>query len=486
METNTCVLYTDGSYRQFGVLGNIKEIPVSQGAWGSGIHGYIYPTNMEETKTSDTPTGFTITNIGYINNQRLKEHDNIKLIKPTKYIDGVVTTNGIYNIGAAELLAIKHALEWILKEEELNIDNVKLHIDSEYAILTINALFINNNIEAKFNANLDIIDSLREIAKTYKDKKISIEIFKIKSHTGEIGNELADQLAKLARNRNIFGIHTNIIKVSSSSKYWNSGDNRHPFLRFNSLFFTHNMDKNNNGYNMYSIMEYKSNVEVGEKTHEATFGLILLKDTPKIVTDVIDFFQHTLPMSSRSILATVDLKSLFNNRNILYNNIVEDNKIFRLSNRSYMVVDPMDNAVARPVIPTGIGNKALSLTLALYTILDSYLNSKSNNDNIKYIDITDKFYTKTVNKKNVEKYVLNFKQDTRHLPIDAIKDKVLSLTIGIDTLSYNQLKAIEEYKPKITLITITTNKIMEYYTVVNLDNGDVGIFCNLYSNKILC
>ena len=116
------VVYTDGASSP------------NPGPSGSSLHGYIYSTEALDTKTSDKPTGYSITNNGYIPGD-MKESDEVnKLVKPSYYIDGMYVHSDIVTNNVAELQAIVFTLEEILRIDYLPISSIYILSDSMYAI----------------------------------------------------------------------------------------------------------------------------------------------------------------------------------------------------------------------------------------------------------------------------------------------------------------------------------------------------------------
>lgn len=97
-----------------------------------------------------------------------------------------------------ELLAVKRSLEFIQESS-----NIKLYTDSNYVITTI----FNNG---KIKKNIKLIESIKELI---INKHLNIEVHKVEGHSGNIMNELADNLARHAIET---GITYKVIKMNKN------------------------------------------------------------------------------------------------------------------------------------------------------------------------------------------------------------------------------------------------------------------------------
>lgn len=123
----------------------------------------------------------------------------INLKEETKIISGSKsnTTNNYM-----ELMAAKEAVKYFInKEKEHNCDNVRIMSDSAYVVNAINKGWLKKwsrngwkTKEGKDIANKDLWRELYMLLE--KDKLNRIRFVKVKGHTGDTFNEMADKVAK--------------------------------------------------------------------------------------------------------------------------------------------------------------------------------------------------------------------------------------------------------------------------------------------------
>jgi hypothetical protein len=136
------------------------------------------------------------------------------------------------------------------------------------------------------------------------------------------------------------------------------------------------------------------------------------------------------------------------------------------------------------IIPSGLANQAIDKMVVLQTILDAY-DRKDSND-YTFCNVTDKIYLK-----ENKKVATLLPRDTHHVVFDSIeaygKQFSIPIELGVDVMSRNHFKQLEKED---VIVTIAVTKMSElayrYYTIVDIKStGDIGIFCNFYSNLIL-
>ena len=165
-DINVAILYVDGSAG-----------PSNPGYCGSGIHGYIYNTDTIDTKSGEKPNGYTITNIGYIENN-IFPRSQTKTVIPSHYIDGVYGYIDSRSNNYGEVMAIIYALEDVVANEELNISKVIIKSDSSYA-LSILHKSINKLSYEHLDKNLELYEHMGAIVKHLQDKGVEITFDKV-------------------------------------------------------------------------------------------------------------------------------------------------------------------------------------------------------------------------------------------------------------------------------------------------------------------
>lgn len=466
---NVAVIYSDGS-----------AMP-NPGFYGSGAHGYIYNTSTLDTKNGDKPAKYVISDIGYLENELLPKYV-YKTVVPDYYIDAAYSylNAGTNNIG--EIMGLVETISSLLEHEEIvKINKYIVKTDSKYLLHIIRTIKedTTKGWKDRVDTNKEYWYMCEDIINKLNDRNATIEMVKVLGHSTSLGNHLADRLAYLARvessNRSIEKRFT----LSPAKKYWNIEDNQHPMLKFKQLFFTNNL-RSSNPEIIYSIMDYKTDVEPGKKTHEATFGLVILKEPPVIIEETIKAYQKAT--WTRSVVSTLDLSVLYSRNNVHYFNLYKD-KIYTYYTRSTALCNLEDVPLIYTIRPTGLATQALEKMQVLYDIIKEYREYKvTNKATRKYIDITDSIYDKSG-----KKVVTLLPNGTNELVLKKEinnREVTVALDLGRDCLSRNQLKQLEKDNTVVNLVMKDYGKYIEYYTLVETENGDIGIFCNFYSGRI--
>lgn len=477
----SAVLYTDGSF-----INNNSELMV--GFRGSGVHGYLYDEKDIKKSTSNRPNKFVITNKGYWEENNFKETSEHYLVSPSYYLDASFSFVNHGTANTAELEAVLEILKYMQTLQDFNVTNLVLRIDSMYTIQWIEKFLNDQPVQYDDSTpNVEVIKELEQVIKNLTKSGLKISVLKVAGHSGEVGNETADKLAKHGRIqsciRNIF----KSIKLYPASKYWSKDESRHPLLRYKQLFFTNTL-KAPNDQILYSVMDYATDVEPGRKTHNACFGLIALKEYQKLIEDAIRVYhEQSYRLSRRSVVSTLNLNNLYNRNTTHYFDMFLD-KIFNFDKRGYNLNNLHDDPIVYTISPGGLALQALDRMGTLQSIMSEFKVKEIKPSIRKFIDITEKIYKRDKNKKGEE--ILNIlipngssslqfmvEVDGNELPI--------TFDLGKDTLSRNQFKQIEKTVKGVWLVLQPVSKdVYYYYTVVDLGEEGIGVFCNFYSGKI--
>lgn len=481
------VLYTDGSF-----IAN--ELGSREGFYGSGCHGYIYSDKTVNKPTSDRPNKFRITNFGYVP-EDVKGLEGVVNVLPLYFVDGCYSylNQGTNNV--AEIRAVLDGVCDLLKIEGINLASIILKLDSQYVIHIIETI-----INSKYRKDLwlkpdlpnrDLWEELNELLIICKDNNVHVVCDKVKGHDNEIGNETADRLAYYAR---LQSCHREInkrffITNTKNEKYWVANDVRSPLLRFKQLFFTNTIRAKGDEI-IYSILDYPTDVSPGTKSSNSCFGLVLLKEVNNVIEDVIKSY-HKLGWYTKrfNIISTCDLNNLFTRNNLHWYKMF-GNGVYKFDYKQHKLRNIHNVPLIDTIRPAGLAIQALDYMKKLYKLVNDYKVYKENgNDPFKmFLDITDIFYTIEVNDKGVVTYSSKISPTTDivKIPVDIGKKKInIPLELGKDIVNKNHIKQLEKYKPKITLILDKKDKFINYYTVVDCENGDLGVYCNLYSGRVI-
>lgn len=459
---NKLIAYTDGS-----------AWPSNPGFYGAGIHGYLFNDNCIK-KNNDRPTSHYITDIGYVPKES-KKHIKCEEVKPLKYLNMTCSYKGEGTNNMGELLAIIELLK-IVNSDEFNVNEIIIHSDSTYAIGLLNRCIKEDTGDFGIDKpNIELIQSLIEWVAVIKKAGTTIKIVKVKAHDGDYGNEIADRLAFLGRDKSFKGKFGVVYKLLPGNKYWNRVSEKNPLINVKQIFFAKDMRK----LPEYIIMNYPTDVELGKKSNESLYGVVRLNEPNSMLETLIDIYNKSL--KSLSVLSTVILKTAWSSKLInYYETFGSDILIFNSKQRNITILE--DEEVVTVIKPAGLATQAYIKTIELGNILNTYVNDEGGVIR-SFIDITEQFFT--IDSKN--KVICTLKNGNNIKEVIFTKDDAeykIPLILGIDILPRNNIKKMEDSNPKITLVVDNINKkILEYYIIIENNTGK-AIYCNFYANKI--
>lgn len=463
------VIYTDGATSP------------NPGPSGSSMHGYIYNVNMIDQKTTDKPTGYSITNKGYMVGELKESTDDIKLVKPSYYVDGVYIHNDAQTNNVAELQAIAFTIDNLIMVNEFTITNVLILSDSAYAIGVFKKVQDSDRWETEKDLpNRDYYELFRGLIEQAKEKGMTIDIDKVKGHDVSIGNNIADRLA--VTGRLLAADHVTVqneFNLVPSKQYWGSQLDRHPLLKYKQIFFINN-DRNKEPA-LYSVISYKTGIELGKKSPEPIFGTFMPKQHIKEIEEAIRTFQ-TGSSDKHILLGTVDLSVLYNQRTSHYYNLFGSN-IYNMNPRRTQMLVMDEEPVVYAVLPSGLPMKTMEAMMEHRGILSDYQAEKPIRE---YIDITSSIYGTDEKGKTICK--LEPSADKIDLKIKYLdRDVLVPLSLGVDMPDRNVFKKLEKNNVKVSLaVEVDSETTFTYYIIIDdKDTDDLSIWCNLYSNKIV-
>ena len=481
------IIYTDGSFYP-----NSDDLR-TEGFTGSGIHGYIADINQPEKNTGDRLSNYVITTDGYF----LKEENNefkFKLVLPLCYIDGVLSYLNKGTVSTAEVKAVIEACNYIL-ENYPDVKSIYINSDSEYALGYFQKVWSANDRSDWSHpdmVNHDLGLELETITKTMKSKGMSLELIKVKGHSYNLGNNTADRLASVARDRSKRrDIRKDFHVVDTKDKkYWVIEDDRTPLLKFKQLFFTNTIRAKDDEI-IYSILEYPTDYHVGSKTSDCCFGLVIPVNPPDIIEGCIKEY-HKLGWYTNQFnaISTMNLNNLYSRNNVHYHKLF-GNEIYKYRYKAQELINIDGVPIIHSVRPSGLANQALNNMKALYSIIVDYREFKKtgNNPFKVFQDVTDNFYNINKNKKGDEVYECTLPQGSNFFKLKTKlfnTELVVPIDLGKDTISRNQFKYLEKSKPKVILVLEKrSDKYINYYTIIDTIEGDIGIYCNFYSGRII-
>ena len=466
------VMYTDGSSKP------------NPGYWGSGVHGYIYLDDDIDKTTGDKPTGYAITNMGYLDKSEviLYKHNNVK---PFKYFNSVTSNKEPGTNNTGEIVSIYQAVNTLLElsgENNITYGSITINSDSTYALGIVSTIQKDHNEDWDIDRpNLELWYHMRDMIDTLKEKGIELITRKVLAHSDSIGNNVADRLAYLGRYKSSIQDIGYVWKLVPASKYWKPTFDKNPLLSFKNLFFT-NESREKTSNKIYSIMNYGSNVDTGRPSNEAVYGVVMLDKPVVAIDNVIDI--HNKYMGALSTIMTIDLSVLYSQKHNVYHGQFGDCAYsFNVRNKTMSVVE--EDPITYTVKPAGIANNALKKTVKMTQLLNDYIEDSVENKSRLNIDITNFFYKKN----SKDKFICKVSALTKYIKIPITIDGVelpVIIVLGNDTLDRNAIKKFERKVGKVTLLVeIVGDGVANYYTIFeSADRKEYGIYCNPYTNKL--
>lgn len=502
-ENYKIILYCDGGAR-----------PTNPGPFGWGAHGFIYNDN-ERGKTVNRPTGYHVTNQGYLeestvdailNNTdnkntpipaHLSKQEELYKVNPLEYFDWHGSGGKLGSNNEAEILAYLNSLINILRREDLSfIKEITFYTDSSYLLGILRNLNENPNWSEKDVANRSYWIELEKVLNEYKKLNINIVNKKIEAHIGHLGNELADKLATLGtiesnENEN----PTFNFNVYPNKKYWKPDVARHPFLTAKQVFF---LPVDSNTKNQYITIAYKDEITVGKQVNMANYSLVTLNEKDSLIESVKNKLSEKL--NGHNVVSTVRLDTLYKPANYNYLTrygvkvITEMKTKINALDILYQTrsTDSQDRAepLANELRPAGLAWRALENVNFLRFLEDNFRNNFLNGketSNVHFIDITETLFEIKEDKHVLLKEVKNNKFKLKEKFEDKASKKKYTINLQMDTdlLNRNALNKLGKQKPRIYLaIKVTGDIKIEFGTIVRLDNDETITTTNFYSNTL--
>ena len=489
MKDATLIIYTDG-----GAVPN-------PGPSGSGIHMVIA---YEDVKPVSILGKYNITNLGYILktnmktepliNQELKlinpfpsDADYNKTIKQLKigpildicYSNPKSTTNN-----QAELDAVIFALKNIDKiiNIDYNITNITILSDSTYVLGILKKILLNILDLKEVNANVEYVSELKDILLTLnKDYKITIG--KVKAHDVNIGNIKADMLATMAINKRK-KVNNNVDVIVEYFKlekdYWKEPSINMDIFYFKQLF---NFYPTTIGKKIYYGLNYKKESDMGKKITDVTYTIIKVKEPNELIDNILNIIKDALGTTYYPFIVILDKLT---NKSLLRDYLLYGKDFLTVKRKPYISIETASGIeIAKVLDPPGLSAIVIEKIRKLEKTVDNFIiNNLSEIDEI--FDITDLIYDVNDKKTTIksdfinDKFKIKFKYENKNFRAVTIK-----LRPGLDLPSRNILKRYEKLNPKVYLIVTVTNYVLDYKTIITLNDNIIIYSNNIYSNKII-
>ena len=467
------VLYTDGGCDDDGV-------------GGYGVHGYAFeepaPTSGYGCRKMQP------TSLGY----------SAEAPKPLVTILNWVDIWG----GAAdstnnrqELSGAIAALTYVKGQQ---FTSAVLLLDSDYVRLGITEHIIAwkardwKKSDRKDVTNKDLWVVLDELYQGLLSTGVSITWIKVSGHSGEVGNDKADENCYLGKLLIREGKHgQEVVHVSEPKGYWNPQKDINrmfskPKWYFNTGDGCESHPTSKDGRFVYYLgCHGKDNNLLGKRISDNDVSVVFVAEQDPIL-ETVRGFQQAKAIDRMYSVIVADLAAITNPTT--YDNL----RTFGMSclQRIGIKTDIFNHRktpLTEELRPPRIAFRAIDFMNILAMLLEEYLVRDSR---LTYTDVTDTFYSAIEDKKGVKTVLKgNIKQNTK-----SMKQRVLyntkgseascdvTLTMGIDIADRNTLAALADRHPKVHVITWRESDIAFRYATVIEAGPDVGIWAGIFSN----
>jgi len=468
------------------------------GHGGVGIHGYFY--KQKESKTGNGHPTHILTNEGYILKADYKQIEKSKFrsiaeIEVVSYID-VVAANPNSSNNRAELLALTIGLE---KAVQYGVLSLTCYLDSQYTIDRYNSIekgkannWTSNGEKVK---NWDLLERLYQAHIKAKEAEFKVSIKKVAGHSGEPGNEAADQLASIGVALTANGEAAFECVISDAKGYWKSDVERHPFLQSQCCYFHTNPNDIKSGTYLLGSHGKKSEL-LGTRMTEGSYAIVQIDEGVDVLESVRDTAVNKSDYFGRHCLMFANLDKIFNPNVFSLITTYKDRVMLQKPKEQdlYLLSTRSDRMFVEALEPPRLAWRAMD---ALNYLNSIYQDVERKSGKVVVTDITHYFYEsieKAGKGKNSEPILLTqlkkeFVVGYRNLDVDAhckYEDNEYKLTtrliLGVDMPNRNSLKRLEGLNPTIELVTWPESETSFRYAVIIRVDGARGIWAGYYSN----
>lgn len=508
------VLYSDGGTHQS-----------NPGPIGYGVHGYVYETVKPKQGIGVAKT--EVTDLGYIDKSNdtkdpegmgLNEMQNSDLpilVTPTRFINLCGSLEVISTNNAAELLGMINALEYIYKihkDEELR--KAVIWCDSQYVVKSLHEYlprWKKRNMTKPTGEPIPNKEYWMVLDEVYTRvsnlEQLYLQIKWIKGHSGEIGNEVADKLATMAAHNSYQAGKGYVTaypfkEIESDERFFKDSETIHPFLRSQRLYFNPEKSPNDGSYYLAELGHQVPDTRLGKELGHSSLAIVRLNKADPVIEEIKQLQKEWIIRKNwmTDCIAGIMLDAISSAKNYNAFSTFKDLTVFLpYDQRPDLFYDNKPDAqLTMVMVPPYLSMRAFENYFDMENRLDKFIKGTSTD---QVFDITDAFYRKKYRKGkgNVDVFVgmeLKKEIDTK-LPCIEYKakikdkdgkevDKIITLTLGIDTPNRNPLKKIEELNPTVNLLVYTVDgRMWHYCTVITTPTGECGIWEAPYSANFL-
>lgn len=483
------VFYTDGGARP------------NPGKSGWGIHGFRW--KRKESKKGIGLSGYIATDRGYVSKAEFEKKPEGFEVDIVNYFDGVGSSQFEESNNVAELKGFINALTHALKEP---LDIVHVITDSKYVVVGTQEWlmkwkqndWVKNDGEPV--SNKDLWSKIDELLDQCNKQHMLVRITWIKGHVGFLGNDLSDSYATVAINLARQGKYRTEIETTEPEGYWKSEIERHPYLMNTTMYFVSNPETVQEG--VYYLGEHNKDDDlISVRSADGAYSVVQLKEPCEYVEQLRRHVVNQVKQDSPDYVMIAYLNELYAPDNTrLINRFGKDAFLKENPLKNNFTMATNGQLITKEVIPPMLSFRMLDAVQDLSNILEIYKSGKIQETKYFVNDITDLIYEKvTKGKGKKEKIVSQLKPEfvvgfVKMEPLlkfnllvgdkenFTIKEEKFPILLGRDLPTRNALKRLENFNPKVTVLTWQESQYcIRYVSIIESDLG-IGIWAGYYSN----
>lgn len=485
------VLYTDGGSR-----------PTSRGFAGSGIHGYFHtlepPKQGSGAKQVPTMYGYdtkepTEPEVDETGAEIVPEIAKTP-VTVKSYFDAWYSFKETQTNNYAEVYAATKALEIAIGS---NVKRLIIFTDSKYTINGITTWikgwkernWRNKKGEPVENKNLWIeFDNMVEL---FRSKGGEFIIDHVRGHSGNLGNDMADDHATRGVILSSKGTLKAYTKLSPAKGYWSPKVDLNPFLSKSCWYFSTNVDEHAftsfDGRYVYMMGNHGPEDRfLGKRVSDSSFSIAYLKN-PEPVLEEIHKYQESLSDASSVVVGRYDYIREPSRYRSIFEHGTEYLTVSPKSAKNDLTL-PNGVIITREQKPAMLSFRALETLNGLDAIFERFLKGECGD---LAIDITDKFFTTTEAAKGKLKTIVtpDIRQDSKYIEIEIpvgvkgdVKMVKTKMLFDMDLPSRNFLSKVAESNVKISAVSwLESDRFYRFATIVETED-DAAIWSTVYSN----
>lgn len=458
---------------------------------GWGVHAYTYLKEEPKRGTGNPKVVPTCQGYQY-------QGAGGEKVTVTGYFDMTGGSSTMGSNNEAELWAAYQGLKWVDSRPELM--DVKLYSDSRFVVQGTTQWLTkwaargwvgSQGDPIKYRPTWELVKALYE---KLKDRCEILHLEWVKGHNGHPGNERADMLAGrglvLCRNGG-----EDVREEREPGGFWNPKTDVPRILQAPRWYFSTTEENfiEENGQHVYYIGTHgtkdKEDDLPGKRYTDNFLGVCFVSE-PDSVMETLRKSAMARDTVKRGRLMIGHLDSIFSAK--VYNEVKTYGSRFLLEGVSHLDTSVSDKTpVMVELTPVGLGFRKVSVWESLRRILKCV---REEDSYYSLTDLTDLIYEEKDSKGNrklkplvtqITKFIdvkTTFNLEKKSAEPKPYEAKV-RLILGSDIISRNQLAALAPDVKSIKVVTWReSDKVGRYATIVELDNGDVGLWARFESN----